>query len=394
VTSWPKAKLGEALTHDQDYIEAPEPRPYPKLSVKLYGKGVVLDAPAEGASLKMKRHQLARTGQVILSEIWGKKGAIGLVPPEGDGALCTSHFFLFDVCKEKLDPGWLKLIFRANFLQEQLEADAKGTTGYAAVRPRTLLACEIPLPPLGEQRRIVARIEELAAKFEETRGLRRQSVEEGEALSRSGVQGFYQELRSRFGVKGLHDACDSITDGDHNTPTFTEQGVRFIFVGNVSSGHLHFHGCKHVAEAYFATLKPQRVPRRGDILYSAVGATLGIPALVDCDEPFCFQRHVAILKPNQAKLTSEFLWYMLRSRTVFEKAWSSTTGSAQPTVPLRAIRELTIPLPPIADQRRAVAELDVLQAKVDALKRAQAETAAELDALLPSILDRAFKGEL
>ncbi len=48
----------------------------------------------------------------------------------------------------------------------------------------------------------------------------------------------------------------------------------------------------------------------------------------------------------------------------------------------------------LAEQRRIVAELDALQAELDALKRLQAETAAELDALLPAILDRAFKGEL
>ncbi|MGA3265982.1 MAG: restriction endonuclease subunit S, partial [Verrucomicrobiota bacterium] len=117
-------------------------------------------------------------------------------------------------------------------------------------------------------------------------------------------------------------------------------------------------------------------------------------AFVDRDEPFCFQRHIAILKPDRKQVDSQFFWHMLGSRTVFEKAWASTTGSAQPTVPLRAIRELPIPVPPLAEQRRIVAELDALQAEVDALKRLQAETTAELDALLPSILDKAFKGEL
>src|SRR5436305_12127833 len=110
----------------------------------------------------MRQHQISKSGQVILSEIWGKKGAIGFVPPEGDGALCTSHFFLFDVREDKLAPKWLQALFTANYLQTQLDAEAKGTTGYAAVRPKTLLACEIPLPPFAEQRRVVARIEELA----------------------------------------------------------------------------------------------------------------------------------------------------------------------------------------------------------------------------------------
>ncbi len=148
----------------------------------MYGKGVTLDAPADGSSLKMKRHQIAKSGQVILSEIWGKKGAIGFVPPEGDGALCTSHFFLFDVDHAELEPKWLQAIFTANYLQEQLDAGAKGTTGYAAVRPKNLLAATIPLPPLAEQRRIVARIEALAAKIAEARGLRRQAVEEASIL--------------------------------------------------------------------------------------------------------------------------------------------------------------------------------------------------------------------
>ena len=83
---------------------------------------------------------------------------------------------------------------------------------------------------------------------------------------------------------------------------------------------------------------------------------------------------------------------MLRSQTVFTKAWSSTTGTAQPTVPLRAIKELPIPIPPLAEQRRIVAYLDNLNTKVDYLKRIQAETAAELNAMLPSFLDKAFQG--
>src|SRR5437870_9616097 len=142
---WPLVELGDVLQHYTEYIDTPAPREYPKLSVKLYGKGVELDTPAEGAELRMKRHQLAKAGQVILSEIWGKKGAIGFVPPEGEGALCTSHFFLFDVRADRLVPRYLELIFRRNYLEDQLGGEARGTTGYAAVRPKHLLGCEIPL---------------------------------------------------------------------------------------------------------------------------------------------------------------------------------------------------------------------------------------------------------
>ena len=70
------------------------------------------------------------------------------------------------------------------------------------------------------------------------------------------------------------------------------------------------------------------------------------------------------------------------------------TTAGQYNVSLGRLRAAEIPVPPLPEQRRIVAELDALQLQVDALKRLQSETSAELDALLPAILDRAFKGEL
>ena len=70
------------------------------------------------------------------------------------------------------------------------------------------------------------------------------------------------------------------------------------------------------------------------------------------------------------------------------------TATTVPGIGKSDVEELRIPFPPLSEQRRIVAELDALQAEVDALKRLQAETAAELAALLPALLDRAFNGEL
>lgn len=103
---------------------------------------------------------------------------------------------------------------------------------------------------------------------------------------------------------------------------------------------------------------------------------------------------MAILKLDRELADSQFVWHMLGSRTVFDGAWASTTGSAQPTVPLRAIRKLPIPVPPLIEQRRTAEKLDALQAQIEGLKRLQTETANELEALMPAILDRAFKGDL
>jgi type I restriction enzyme, S subunit len=394
VSAYPLVALGAVLKQYDCYVDKPEPRAYKKLSVRLYGKGVVLDTPADGRHLRMQRHQIARAGQIIVSEIWGKKGAIGIVPEEGDGALCTSHFFLFDPDSTRIELGYLKLLLKANYLEPQLSKDAQGTTGYAAVRPRHLLAACIPLPPLSEQRRIVSRIDRLFPKLEEIQALRADALAERRALGSALADQEYQRLSDRNGLRTLASVCVSITDGDHNTPVFVDDGVPFISVGNVSSGTLHFSGARRVSSEYFAALKPQRVPVRGDVLYSAVGATLGIPALVECDLSFCFQRHVAILKPDRCQLDGRFLWHMLRARRVFAYTWAATTGSAQPTVPLHALRGLRIPVPSLDEQRASVARLDSALERLRVVERIDNDSSPEFGALLPSILDRAFAGAL
>src|SRR5438132_11926407 len=89
------------------------------------------------------------------------------------------------------------------------------------------LTKSVRLPPLAEQRRVVARIEELAAQIHEARTLRQQSADEAEMLSRSGAEAVFQKVRDKLGAKILADVCNTITDGDHNTPQFSDDGVRF-----------------------------------------------------------------------------------------------------------------------------------------------------------------------
>jgi type I restriction enzyme S subunit len=393
---WPLVPLGEVLRHYQEYINAPEPRSYPKLSVKLYGKGVVLDAPANGATLKMQRHQIAKAGQAILSEIWGKKGAIGLVPPDGEGALCTSHFFLFDIVRERLEPKYLQAIFAANYLEPQLNADAKGTTGYAAVRPKNLLAATIPLPPLEEQRRIVARIEALAAKVEEARGLRRQTEVETNALLRAALhrtldthaaKGHLGNVLLSPPRNGWSAKCDN-ADG----------GVPVLSLGAVT-------GFRYRSTEYKRTSQPT-VPdahywlNPGDLLITRsntpelVGHAAiysGIP--VPCIYPDLMMR----LNIDETRTSKRFVHWWLQSGTARDYVAKTAKGTSPTMKKISQGIVLALPFPhelSLVEQRRIVADMDDLQAKTDAMKRLQAEIAAKLEALLPSILDRAFKGEL
>ena len=79
---------------------------------------------------------------------------------------------------------------------------------------------------------------------------------------------------------------------------------------------------------------------------------------------------------------------------MYDQATKAVTGSAQPTVPLRGIRKLQFPLPELEIQHKIVAELNALKAQVSSLEKLQEATRLELNALLPSVLSKAFAGKL
>lgn len=102
-----------------------------------------------------------------------------------------------------------------------------------------------------------------------------------------------------------------------------------------------------------------------------------------------------MLRPNPIQIVPRFLLHQLLSPLIQEdQIRPLCKGSASPHLNIGVLRRFIIRVPSLSEQRRIAAELDALQREVDTLGRMQAETAAELDALVPAVLDRAFKGEL
>ncbi len=180
-----------------------------------------------------------------------------------------------------------------------------------------------------------------------------------------------------------------ITDGDHQPPPKADEGVAFLTIGNITTGRLDFAGCRLVTKAYFQSLAPYRTPAKGDILYTVVGATYGRPAIVETDRDFCVQRHIAIMKPVGA-INLRFLFWLLASPLIYDQAFRSTTGSAQPTIALRPLRNFVAPLPPLAEQHRIVAKVDALMALCDRLEESLTAASATRRRLLDALLAEAL----
>ena len=233
-----------------------------------------------------------------------------------------------------------------------------------------------PLPKLPqylhEQRRIVSRIDKLAAKVEEARGLRQQAVQEAKAVVESARhQSIFTTARHRYGTRDFNDAVGSIRG-----PKSGLQRKHYQETGRfpvVDQGQQLVGGYTD-DERYVITVTSPVVVW-GDHTTNV--------KLVDFD----FVQGAdgtKVFKPVQ-QFDPAYVAHYLRGVDYPDLGYSRH---------YRYLKDQEIPEPPLAEQRRIVAYLDDLQAKVDALERLEEQTAAELDALLPSILDKAFKGEL
>ena len=154
----------------------------------------------------------------------------------------------------------------------------------------------------------------------------------------------------------LAECCISISDGDHQPPPKAYSGVPFVTIANINkSNQFDFSDTMFVPREYYDHLDSKRKAQVGDILYSVVGS-FGIPVLIKDEKPFVFQRHIAILRPNE-KINSAFLYYTMLSRDFFAKADAAAIGAAQRTVSLTSLRNMEIMLPPLDVQETIASRL-------------------------------------
>jgi type I restriction enzyme S subunit len=378
------------LRHRKEFVTINDLQSYKRPRVQLHARGIVLRDEIPGALIKTKKQQVIRTGEFLVAEIDAKAGGVGIVPPELDGAIVSSHYFLFIVNDEKLDSRFLNWFIKTPDFLEQVEA--QGSTNYAAIRPTDVLSYEISLPPLTEQRRIVARVEELAARIHEASMLRYQSAKETETFVQNAID---PAVGAEWPVVALEKACDPdrpITYGIVQAGEHIPDGVPYIRVSDMAKPQLTLAGMLRTSPEIARRYRRSAV-RAGDVVF-AIRATVGkmrfVPKELDGAN---LTQGTARIAPSGHAL-ARYLYWALQSRTVTDTIQSATKGSTFKEITLGRLRTIPVPLPPLSEQQRIVAYLDELQARIERLKFLQAKTAAELDAMLPSILDRAFNGEL
>lgn len=394
--------LGELLTP----VNRPEPtileKQYSILGAHWYAHGLYIKDVKLGSEIQADKVYRVEEGDFVYNRLFAWKGSFALALKADHGCYVSNEFPCFRVKENKIDGQYLwKYFSRSSAWNEALGLSSGGTpTSRNRLKEAKLLEMEIPLPPLEEQQRIVVQIEELAAKIEEARGLRRKAMEEAEKIISHIISNLSFDERSWttmsttiLGRKGSVRSGPFGSQLHHDE--FVESGVAAIGTRDVQVNQFKLSSGWYITrEKYEQFNRYQVFP--GDILGTIVGASIGRFCVVPKNAPLAFTtKHVIALTLDPSKAETEFISYLLnfhkRSRI---SLFAQSEGSAQPSLNSTKILRAAIPLPPIPEQRRIIDYIDGFYPRVKMLQQLQSVTSDELGALLPSILDKAFKGEL
>lgn len=270
-----------------------------------------------------------------------------------------------------------------------LNTKKKGT-GTPHLNQELLKQQKLIVPSYSEQERIVARIEELFSQLDA--GV--------ETLKKTKAQlSVYRQavLKEAFAVCKEYVAIESVTqhvtDGDHMPPPKADNGIPFIMISNIKGNAISWGNTAFVGRDYYDSIEPKRKPQNGDVLYTVTGS-YGIPVLVDFNKEFCFQRHIALLRPNDA-IEQKYLYYSLMEPSVYAQATKGATGTAQKTVGLGILRKIEIPfIENHSDQLRIVEAIESRLSVCDSIEQTVDTALQQAEAMRQSILKEAFKGEL
>lgn len=391
--------LSLLLTRSLETIQIDPSQEYQEVTARLWGKGVVRRGYIRGSEVQGRRY-VARAGQFILSRIDARHGANGIVPDELSGAIVTNDFPVFNFDHSRLEPKYLQWLGRTHdFIQLCLRA-SEGTTNRVRLSEERFLDLPIPLPTVEEQRRLVSLIERLYSKIVEATALRRDAIEESDAL----ITG--EELKI-WPANGLKDAPSLEYVTAHlSRGKQSEQGESehyLIKTQHVQQDHYIPTRLKLAPHAAMK-VKPEAIAEEGDILIacSAAGCLGRVARYSDLSKQASTDTHVAIARPNIELIEADYLYAYLRGaqgqiqlRSRERGDWQREKISFRLTeLNVADLRKVPVPLPDRAEQRRIVKEVEDLRAQVSSVRKLQIQTAAEIDALVPAVLDKAFRGEL
>lgn len=284
------------------------------------------------------------------------------------------------------DCEYLKWYFMSPKFHRMMVSQVTGIGGsLTRAQPKQVATYPVPIPDLPTQRRIAATLD----KVSEGIALCKQMLADLDELVKSQFVEMFGDLETNpkgYEQRKLRSLANKISDGVHAKPEYTETGRPFISVVNINKGVIDFEECKFVSEDAYQKMIKSTHPERGDILYTKVGATYGIPAYVDTDTEFCLYVSVCLIKPKHDEIDARFLALSMSMPYIKRQADSRIKGIGVPDLHLNQIREFDVICPPRHEQEAFVTFIE----QIDKSKFAVQQQLVELETLKESLMQEYF----
>lgn len=248
---------------------------------------------------------------------------------------------------------------------------------------------KVSIPLISEQEQVVAKIEALFSELDKSVETLQTTKKQLAVYRQAVLKEAFAKVDKTIAVESV---CTYITDGDHMPPPKSLHGIPFIMISNIEDNKINWDDTNYVGIEYYNQIGEKRTPKRGDVLYTVTGS-FGISVLVDFNKKFCFQRHIALLRPSD-KILQKYLYYVMQTPDVYSQAKKMATGTAQKTVGLNALREIHIPY--TADQKQQQEIVSQIESRLSVCNRIEktVDTALlQTETMRQSILKKAFEEE-
>jgi len=394
-SGWASTTLGDVstpvrgVTYKKDQARAQIEGGYvPLLRATNISKGLVLERDLIFVpNAVVKPDQYLRVGDVVVASSSGSASVVGKsaeLRHEWSGTF--GAFCMVVRPSALLEPSFLAHYVGSPSVRQRWSALAAGTN-INNLKRGDIATTSLPLPPVNEQRRIVAAIEEQFSRLDAARASLEVAAKRLSVLSDLDTEGL-----GDWETKPLSSICPIFVDCPHRTPQYSSKGIPALRPRDVVGGKLRLDTAARVGRSEFEIQTSRRIPQEGDVIYSRE-LSLGWAVTVPRDTELCLSQGMVLFRPDDSML-AEFLALVLNSSLGRRQAERAATGSAHPHVNLRDIREYEIPAPPPEEQRRIVAQVNVRLSAIDALHAAIERAQRRSASLRRAVLERAFRGTL
>ena len=376
---WPVVALGQVAKRVQR-PEAPQPgTPYRQIGVRLWGQGAYQRETVDGSEAKYPVFYRVEKDDIIVNKIWARNGSVAVVTADLDGSFGSAEFPTYEVDREILLPGWFAWFTKTPELWDQCDSLSRGTSGQNRLRPERFLEVCLHLPSLDEQRRIVAKLDKVAALVAERNGV----IEAAERDAKAMLSKAFRQIIDGAPYRPIAEIAPLVRrlveiDPDRSYP---ELGVR-------SFGRGTFH--KPTLDGSKLTWQKLFLIQEGDLVFSNIKAWEGAFAVAKPEDHNRVGSHRYLTcVPVENIATPNFVWFYLQSQEGLEKVAAASPGSADRnrTFGLKKLDAITVPVPSLDQQ----CWFDRLQRQIRQVEMLRESAGQEVEALLPAMLDRVFR---